>query len=100
MSPAVALAVLAEEELAMVRDGRADELDALHVRREALMGRLLEGGWGSHLRPEDVAALERAAATQQLVTLALGDAVVATRRELTGLHRGRNAAAGYQRAAA
>lgn len=99
MSPAVALAVLAEEELAMVRDGRSDELDALHVRREALMGRLLDVGFGT-LRPEDVAALERAAATQQLVTLALSDAVVSVRAELGGLHRGRSAAAGYARAAA
>ncbi|MTD45494.1 hypothetical protein GKE82_14650 [Conexibacter sp. W3-3-2] len=99
MSPAVALAALAEEELALVLDGRADELDALHVRREALMGRLMDLA-PAGLRPEDRAALERAAGTQQLVTLALGDAVAAARAQLGGLHRGRSAAAGYARAAA
>lgn len=98
MSPAVALAVLAEEELALVLDGRADELDALHVRREALMGRLLDIAPGT-MPAEDVAALERAAGTQQLVTLALAERVDAVRVELAGLHRGRSAAAGYSRAA-
>lgn len=98
MSPAMALAALAEEELAMVLDGRADELDALHVRREALMGRLVDLAPGA-LRPEDRAALERASGTQQLVTLALAELVDAVRVELSGLHRGRSAAAGYARAA-
>jgi hypothetical protein len=99
VSPAVALAALADEELTMVLDGRADELDALHVRREALMGRLVDLAPGA-LRPEDRAALERAAGTQQLVTLALADAATAVRAELSGLHRGRSAAVGYARAAA
>ncbi len=99
MSPAMALAALADEELAMVLDGRADELDALHVRREALMGRLLDVASGT-LHAEDVAALERAAGTQQLVTLALAEKVDAVRVELSGLHRGRSAAVGYARAAA
>lgn len=98
MSPAVALAVLAEEELALVLDGRADELDALHVRREALMGRLLDIAPGA-LPAADRDALERAAGTQQLVTLALAEKVDAVRLELSGLHRGRSAAAGYARAA-
>lgn len=92
MSVALRLAALADEELALVLDGRTDELEELHARREELM---------THLPPTlsavDAGALRRAAGIQHLVTLALTERHVAVRTELAGLHRGRTAAHGYAR---
>lgn len=95
MSPTVAtrLAALADEELALVLDGRADELDELHARREALMTAL-----PLSLTAADVGALRQAAGIQHLVTLALTERHAQVRAELGGLHRGRSAAHGYARA--
>lgn len=92
MSPAEQLAALADEELALVLDGRVDELDGLHARRDELMTQL-----PSVVSAVDVGALRQAAGIQHLITLALTERHAAVRDELTGLHRGRTAAHGYAR---
>jgi len=94
MSPAQALAILADEELALVLDGRVDDLDELHARRETLMEDVMRIARGT-LPEGDVHALHHAAGVQQIVTLALADRSGAVRAELAGLHRGRAAAHGY-----
>jgi len=92
MSVALLLVALADEELALVLDGRADELEELHARREELMARLPQT-----LSAVDAGALRQTAGIQHLVTLALTERHAAVRAELGGLHRGRTAAHGYAR---
>jgi len=89
---AARLAALADEELALVLDDRADELDELHARREALMALL-----PAALSSPEVGALRHAAGIQHLVTLALTERHAAARSELGKLDRGRTAAHGYGR---
>jgi hypothetical protein len=89
---ALDLAALADEELALVLDGRVDELDALHARREVLMAQL-----PPTLSGPEVGVLRQAAGVQQLVTLALTEQHAAIRNELAGLQLGRTTARGYGR---
>jgi hypothetical protein len=88
--PFAALAGLAREELALVTDGRYDELAALHARREAILAQLPASA------PAD--ALEHvreAARLQGLVTVALREARDATGAELARLRHTRRGVQGY-----
>lgn len=92
---AIELVALAQQELTLVRDQRDDELEQLHERREALTAMLLAAGAAAG----DAAELTRAAALQQLVTLALADRAAAVSAELASLRKGRSAARGYAQTA-
>lgn len=85
-----ALAELAERELALVSAGAVDELPELHARRDALV---------ASLPPNPPAAahpsLERAAAIQSRVTIALAERLRESGAELRKLAHGRTAMAGY-----
>lgn len=85
-----ALAALADEELAMVRDGRADELAALAGRRDAVLASVPHV-LDATLRPVLVDVLRR----QQLVTVALQSATAETRTALGTVDREREGARGY-----
>lgn len=93
--PCQTLAALADEELALVLDGRTEELEALHGRREAAMDELRAAG-PPHA-PADVDALRHALGIQDLVTQAIRERAGALRAELGTLDRGRTAAHGYGR---
>lgn len=93
--PCQTLAALADEELALVLDGRAEELGALHDRREAAMADLRAAG--PPRAADDVAALRHALGIQDLVTQAIRERADGLRAELGTLDRGRAAAHGYGR---
>ena len=81
---------LAEEEHRLLHEGRVDELDALHERREAAMRELPET-----LPAPARDALTHALALQRQVPATLGQGLAATAAELGRLGHGRTAARGY-----
>jgi hypothetical protein len=87
---ALRVLALAEEEHALVRDDRVDELDGLHVRRAAAMAALPES-----LSEEARGALRHALALQRQITETLREALALTGGELNQVARGRTAARGY-----
>jgi hypothetical protein len=88
------LATLAEREREAVVAGRADELEALRARREALVASL-----PAQAPPEARPALERAERAQAEAVVALRDAVAEARRALDAVGQGRRATRGYSQAA-
>ena len=90
MTPYDALADLAERELELVSAGDVEGLPALHERRDALVATLPQ-------RPplEAAPSLERAAAAQSKVTLALAERLRESGAELRKLSTGRTAMARY-----
>lgn len=90
MDPAAEILALAEEERQLVHEGRADDLPALHDRRDAAMARL-----PAELSPDARAALAHALALQRQITTSLAAALTATRTELGQIAHGRTAARGY-----
>jgi hypothetical protein len=88
------LAVLAERELTLVRDGRWDEAAELAAERDARARAL------PRARPADRPALELLAALQDQLVVEFTLARDATARELAALGRGRGAMRGYRSAAA
>jgi hypothetical protein len=88
------VAALAEAERDLAVAGRYDELEALQVRRAALVARLPQ-------QPPAAAEphLRRAAAAQAQATAALAAAVRVARTEAVRLEHGRGAVAAYRPAA-
>jgi hypothetical protein len=85
------LAALAELELALALDGRAEELCDVHARRAALIASL------PAVPPRSAEAhLRRAAVAQEQTTAALATAARAIRAQITHLERGRSAVAAYR----
>jgi hypothetical protein len=84
------LAALADAELAMIRDGRSDELDELADRRTAVLA-LLPDQLDKALRPLLVDVLRR----QGLDTVALQGAAGEARSALGTVDRERAGARGY-----
>jgi hypothetical protein len=88
------LVALAERELALVREGRVEELPAAQAERAALAASL--GQAPAAAGP----ALERLAAVQQQIAIELTLARDEIGRELRRLARGRGAVGRYRAAAA
>jgi hypothetical protein len=88
--PFAALAELAREEHRLVLDRRYDDLEALDLRRSALLAALPR-----ETPPGSVGHLREAARLQALVTVALREARDATQAELVRLGRTREALRGY-----
>jgi hypothetical protein len=87
------LVALAERELALVREGRIEELPATQDERDRLAVSL--GRAPVSARPQ----LERLAAIQEQILVELTLARAALGRELGALRRGRDAVRGYRAAA-
>jgi hypothetical protein len=87
------LAVLADRELALVRDGRFDEAAELSAERDARARTLAPA------RPQDRPALELLMALQDQLVVEFTLARDAAARELAALGRGRGAVRGYRSAA-
>lgn len=81
---------LAEEEHALIRDDRAEDLEAVHARRLLAMAALPDT-----LSDEARQTLRHALALQRQITGLLRDGVAAKGRELGQVAHGRQAAAGY-----
>src|ERR687883_940555 len=90
MNVFAALAALAREELAMVTDGRYDELAGLAERRAALMAQLPPSA-----PPEALIHLREAAQLQALITAALREARDAVGAELARVRHTRRGVQGY-----
>ncbi|MBI5106278.1 MAG: hypothetical protein HZB46_15060 [Solirubrobacterales bacterium] len=90
MSSYAALAALAHEEHALVREGRIEELPALAARREALMATLPDA-----IAPEAVPHLREALRVQALVTALLAEARDGLAAEIARVDRARAGAHGY-----
>jgi hypothetical protein len=88
--PFAALAELAREELALVTDGRFDELAGLNARRDALMARLPPTA-----PPGALDDLREAARLNALITAALTEARDAVGTELARLRQTRRGVQGY-----
>jgi hypothetical protein len=88
--PARRVLALAEEERQLVGEGRVEELDELHARREVAMGQLPE-----ILSEEARGTLTHALALQRQIGVALRDALAVTGGELGRVTHGRTAARGY-----
>lgn len=88
--PFAALAELAREEHRLVLDRRYEELEALDLRRSALLAALPR-----ETPPGSVGHLREAARVQALVSVALREARDATRAELVRLGRTREGLRGY-----
>jgi hypothetical protein len=88
--PFAALAELAREEHRLGLDGRSEDLEALDLRRSALLAALPR-----ETPPDSVGHLREAARVQALVTVALREARDATQAELVRLGRTREALRGY-----
>jgi hypothetical protein len=88
------LAVLADRELARVREARWEEAAALSAERDALAGAL------GPAAPEDRPALELLIALQEQLVVEVTLARDAAARELAAVSRGRGAVRGYRSAAA
>jgi hypothetical protein len=84
------LLALAHEELAVVRDGDATTLDALHARRDAVMGTLPPS-----LSPAARALLEEVVVVQREAGELLAHSMGVLRGELGLVARGRRLARGY-----
>jgi hypothetical protein len=95
VSPAAQLAALADEELALVTDGRTDELAGLAARREAALGALE----ARRPDPSDQALLEHAARVQALAAQAIRGALARTSAQINRTGLSRTAAQGYRAAA-
>jgi hypothetical protein len=98
VSPAARLAALADEELALVTDGRVDELAGLAARREAALADLEARGHGTG-DPVARGQLEHAARVQALAAEAIRGAMARTAAQLQRTGLSRTAAQGYRAAA-
>lgn len=99
MSPAAHLAALADEELALVTDGREDELAGLAVRREAVLAALESRPTTRSTDPVERAQLEHAVRVQALAAAAIRGALARTSAQLQRTGLSRTAAQGYRAAA-
>jgi hypothetical protein len=93
MTIAAGLAALADEELALVLDGRVEDLEALAARRSVLLGALTPAAGAD---PAQRPALEHALRTHALAAQALRDRLEQTAAELGGLRSRRAAVQGYR----
>lgn len=88
------LVTLAERERELATEGRADDLETLRARRDALVASL-----PPQAPPEARPALERAERAQAEAVTALREAVAEARRALEAVDKGRRATRGYSQAA-
>jgi hypothetical protein len=90
MSVFAALVAIFREELALVTDGRWDDLAELNERRERLLAAL-----PASAPPEAQAEVREALRLQGLSATALREGLTETAAQLGRLRTGRTAAAGY-----
>jgi hypothetical protein len=93
MTIAAGLAALADEELALVLDGRVEELEALAARRDVLLGALTPAAGADPAQRPD---LEHALRTHALAAQALREHLSDTAAQLGALRSRRTAAQGYR----